>query len=90
MTSQHYPIMHVLVRSLIINYNFSLSDVPKKILKFAAKEYDDYLSYFKKETDLEYENTKESKIISEIFEMINRLGYYKLPETMIEETLNAG
>jgi hypothetical protein len=89
MTSQHYQVMHVLVRSLISNSNFDIKNVPKKMFKFAAREYEDYVSTFKKEIDIDYENTKESQVISQIFEKINQYGYYKIPETLIEETLNA-
>lgn len=86
-TSQHYPIMHVLVRSLISNSNFEIKDIPKKMFKFAGREYDDYLVEFKKETDLNYEKTKEIHVIKAIFEKINEFGYYKIPETNFEETV---
>lgn len=79
MNLQYMPVMHVMIRSLIINSHFDLNDVPNKMFKFAAREYDDYLRESLKENE-NFHKTREFQLVSKIFEKINELGYYRKPD----------
>ena len=68
MNSQYMPVMHVMVRSLIINQHFDLNKIPNKMFKFAAKEYDDYLSLCLRENE-NFHKTRESQVVSKIFQV---------------------
>ena len=80
MTSQKYGLMHTIVRTLVYNVEFDLDKIPDKILKSAAKNYDDYVKLYVQEVgEKAYARSKERRILQKVFVKMDKLGYYQHP-----------
>lgn len=82
MTSQRYGILHVMVKTLSYNDSFDWGKIPKKALKLAGRDYDEYLRLFVRDVGTEaFERSREKRVLRMIFEKLNTEGYYQLPES---------
>lgn len=92
MTSQRFSILHILVKTMNYSDNFDWSKIPKKALKIAGSNYDEYLRLFISEVGLEnFEKSREKLVLEKIFEKLSTEGYYQTPESYRQslETTNA-
>jgi hypothetical protein len=80
MTSQKYGLMHTIVRTLVYNYEFDVDKIPNKILKAAAKNYDEYLRLYRKEVgEQTFMKSRERQVLQKVFVKMDQLGYYQYP-----------
>ena len=86
MSSQKYGLMHTIVRTLVYNADYEIDKIPKRILKSAAKDYDDYLSLFRAEVgERNFMKSRERQVLHKVFVKMDQLGYYQHP-LIVSET----